>query len=638
VTDDLLQEEEFQGNLNVALWRRMLRYTWPYRKSVLGLIGVAGLLTACDLGLATLTCDLFDAATRQGPRAALLPYNLAYVGIAALQCLAVFGFINLAGRISTHVSHDIRKAGFAKLQELSFSYYDRRPVGWLMARLTSDCERLSRLMGWGLMDLVWGAAFILAVAILLLVFNWRVALISFLVIPPLAWVSRLFQKRILLTSRQARKANSIVTAAYNEALMGVRTTKTLVREEENLREFQGLTNDLFDHSLRNTLQSAFFWPTVNILGSIGQGLALWAGGSALLAGTMTVGALILFLQYSQRFFDPIHEMARTFAQILGAQAAAERVQELLDTEPEIKDSPEVLAAIARRAETHPPSAAPDGLALDGLPDRVGEIEFRHVSFAYKAGPTILKDFNLRVRPHETIALVGPTGGGKSTIASLLCRFYEPTAGEVCFDGIDYRRRSLRWLQAKLGIVLQAPHLFSGTIRENILYGNLGASDEDLYRAAHLANADRFIAAMEHGYDSPVGPGGNRLSTGQKQLVALARAILADPPIFIMDEATSSVDTETERLIQRGVETVLKNRTSFVIAHRLSTIRSADRILVIERGRIAEEGNHHDLMQQRGKYFRLYSSQFTHEMEAEALRGRSEPRLDASGGTTAEIAD
>ena len=436
---------------------------------------------------------------------------------------------------------------------------------------------------------------------------------------------------MLLTSRAARRINSIITGAYNEALMGVRTTKTLVREQQNLAEFRGLSSQMYAASFRNALQGAMFWPLVMILGVIGQAIALWAGGTYVRVAGLPIGTLFIFIILAQRFFEPVMELSRIMTDILGAQAAAERVQGLLDTETDIKDSPDVAAAIARRREqlaagTASATVRPggsrqaDGLAEDGLPDRIDEISFRNVSFAYKEGQPVLDRFNLTVRAGQTIALVGPTGGGKTTIVSLLCRFYEPTGGEVLIDGVDYRRRSLHWLQSKLGIVLQSPHLFAGTVRENIAYGNLAATDDQIREAARLAFCHDFIMAMDKGYDTPVGPGGNRLSTGQKQLVALARAILADPKIFIMDEATSSVDTETERLIQRGVERVLHGRTSFVIAHRLSTIRSADRILVIEKGRIVEEGTHLDLVRLKGKYYRLYTSQFAREREDELLRG------------------
>jgi len=418
----------------------------------------------------------------------------------------------------------------------------------------------------------------------------------------------------------------MITAAYNESLMGVRTTKTLVREAQNLLEFTALSGEMFRASVLNTLQGALFWPLVMLLGSVGVGMALWVGGLYVLEKVIDIGTLILFIAYAQRFFEPIHELSRIFTDILGAQAAAERVQGLLDTVAEIKDSPEVVAAVGRRRAWLESGGTPqDGLAPDGLPDRIDEMEFRDVSFAYKEGQPVLDRFNLKVRAGETIALVGPTGGGKTTIVSLLARFYEPTGGRILVGGVDYRCRSLRWLQSQLGIVLQSPHLFAGTVRENIAYGNLAAGEDQIVRAAKLASAHDFILAMEKGYDSPVGPGGNRLSTGQKQLIALARAIMADPRIFIMDEATSSVDTETERLIQRGIETVLKGRTSFVIAHRLSTIRSADRILVIEKGRIAEAGRHVDLIRLKGRYYRLYASQFTREREEELLRGEPQPR-------------
>jgi ATP-binding cassette, subfamily B, bacterial len=644
------QEEEFQGNLNLPLWRKIFRYARPYKRFLLPLFFVGLVNTTCEVILLPfLTMSAINEATENGLNAAIRTYAIFYFILAAVVGACTLLFVALGGKVSTGVSHDMRRDAFAKLQELSFSYYDTRPVGWLLSRVTSDCDRLSRLLGWGVLDLTWGFLGLAGIAVFLFATNWWLALLVFTVLPPLAVVCRIFQRRMLLTSRATRRINSILTGAYNEALMGVRTTKTLVREQQNLAEFRGLSGQMYQASLRNALQGAMFWPQVMILGVVGQSIALWAGGDFVLHAGLKIGVLAIFVLLAQRFFEPVMELSRIMTDILGAQAAAERVQGLLDTVTDIKDSPEVAAAIAARREAsiegwhghplsgdheavrdswprndkawpcHPPAA--DGMAEDGLPDRIDRIEFRNVTFAYKNGQTILERFNLTVEAGQTIALVGPTGGGKTTIVSLACRFYEPTGGEILIDGIDYRRRSLHWLQSKLGIVLQSPHLFAGTVRENIAYGNLAATDDQIRDAARLASCHDFIMAMDHGYDSQVGPGGNRLSTGQKQLVALARSILADPRIFIMDEATSSVDTETERLIQRGVERVLKGRTSFVIAHRLSTIRSADRILVIEKGRIVEEGTHLDLVRLKGKYYRLYTSQFAREREDDLLRGQ-----------------
>jgi ATP-binding cassette subfamily B protein len=483
-----------------------------------------------------------------------------------------------------------------------------------MARATSDCQRLGRLLAWGLLDVTWGTFMMVALAVVMLVLNWKLAIVVFAVIPPLALVSKKFQKLLLHSSRLVRKINSQITGAYNEGIAAVRTTKTLVREDSNLAEFQHLTADMYEHSVRNAVQSAMYLPIVQTLGAIGAGLAMWFGGLSAMSGVLSLGTLILFINCSSRFFDPVHELARVLTDIQAAQASAERVIGLLETEPTVQDSPAVRQAIS----THQ-SSPTAGLAIDGQSDQFGEICFRDVSFAYKQGKSVLDHFNLTVRAGQTVALVGPTGCGKTTLVSLLCRFYEPTSGEILLDGVDYRRRSLHWLQSNLGIVLQTPHLFSGTVRENIRYGRLSASDDDIAQAARMASAEPFILAMEHGYDSQVGQAGSRLSTGQKQLISLARAVLADPKVFVMDEATSSVDTETERLIQHGVEMVLKGRTSFVIAHRLSTIRSADRILVIDQGRIVEHGTHHELILQRGRYYELYTNQFTQEKQEQLLQ-------------------
>jgi ATP-binding cassette subfamily B protein len=427
-------------------------------------------------------------------------------------------------------------------------------------------------------------------------------------------VTLYFRKLLLASARDIRKQNSLITAGYNEAIAGVRTTKTLVREAENLREFGVLSGQMYGASVRNAVQSSLYMPVVFILGSVGTGLALWQGGAAALAGAMGLGTLVAFISYAGRFFDPITQFSHILGHALRAQASAERILDLLETEPEIKDAPAVREVLEQRRRGQPG----DGQADDGGPRQIGTVEFRDVSFAYADGKPVLQKFSLRVPAGHTVALVGPTGGGKTTIVSLLCRFYEPTGGEILLDGTDYRRRSLHWLQSNLGIVLQTPHLFSDTVCENIRYGRLDAPQEEVEYAARLVNAHEFIVKLENGYQTHVGQGGNRLSVGQRQLVSLARAVLANPQIFVMDEATSSVDTETEKLIQAALEKVLENRLSFVIAHRLSTIRRADLIVVIEEGSITEQGSHHELIAHKGHYYELYTRQFVHEREEQVL--------------------
>ncbi|MGB2822114.1 MAG: ABC transporter ATP-binding protein [Phycisphaerae bacterium] len=603
-----LHEEEYEGRLDLGLWRRVLHYGRRHRRFMIGMVVMASLTAWFDVSFTLITRKVINEVDASGPEAHILGYGVLYAVLAIAFSAGIWTFIRLGARISSGVGHDIRKAGFERLQELSFSFYDRRSVGWLVARMTSDCDRLSRILAWGVLDLVWGVFLMIGVSIIMLVLDWRLGLLVLAIVPPMTWVSVVFQKRILGASREVRKNNSQITAAYNEAITGVRTTKTLVREQENLSEFRTVTDRMYHSSVRNAVLSAVFMPAVFTVGSVGVALAIWKGGGDVLADRMRIGDLYAFISFSGFFFFPVQELSRLFVDLQSAQAAAERIIGLLDTEPQIKDSPEVVEAIARHAEADPQA----GLAPDGLPDRIQTVEFRDVTFAYKDGQEVLDGFNLTVQTNSTIALVGPTGGGKTTIVSLLCRFYEPTAGQVLIDGVDYRKRSLRWLQSNLGIVLQTPHLFGGSIRQNIRYGRLDAADEEVEWAAKLVNAHDFIVEMEDGYDTDVGQGGGRLSTGQKQLVSLARAVLADPRIFVMDEATSSVDTETERLIQAGIGTILEGRISFVIAHRLSTIRSADRILVIDGGRIIESGDHRELIRRKGRYYELYTNQFARE--------------------------
>ncbi len=588
--------DDRRRKLDLSLWRRLLVHAKPYRRDFGAMAALGLVVAAIDTTLPMLTARLIDEAQAGVGLSALRGYGFAYAAMLVTIATAIWGFIVLAGRISTGVARDLRTAGFARLQELSFSYFDTRPVGWLVSRLTSDADKVSGLLPWFLLDLVWGSSLLIGIGAAMLWLHPGLGMIVMLVVPPLVGVSLLFQRLMLDSSRLVRKTNAQITATFNEAIAGVRTTKTLAREEANLHEFQEESGAMFRYSMRHALQSALYLPLVILLGSVGVGLALWQGGIDV-GGGLSLGTLVAFMQYATLFSMPIQDLARQFTLLQSAQAAAERVQGLLETEPSIVDTPEVEARLAR-------ATVEDGLAPDGGPAKITSVEFKHVGFAYKPGEPVLRDCTFRVRAGQTVALVGPTGGGKSTIVSLLARYYEVSSGAIELDGVDIRDRSLHWLQSQLGVVLQTPHLFSGTIASNIRYGKLDATDEEVREAAELVHAHRFIERLPAGYDTEVGEGGSRLSTGERQLVSLARAVLSDPQIFVMDEATSSVDTETEREIQAGIDAVLAGRIAFVIAHRLSTIRGADLIVVVADGHIAEQGTHAELMRQRGRYWSL----------------------------------
>ena len=612
------QEDEFKARLDAGLWWKIFKRALHLKRYLVPLFITAILIAACDAAFAHITRWVIDGVVRDGANADFTRYIAVYFGVTLVLCGGVWVFIQMAGNISNRLAHDIRRDGFEKLQQLEFAFFDTRPVGWLITRLTSDCDRLARIIAWGFLDIVWGLSYVLMIAISLLIMNWRLGLIVIAIVPPLALVSKFFQRKMLLSAREIRKFNSQITATFNESIQGVRTTKTLVRERENLGEFEQLSTQMFDAAVLNARQNAVYFPIVTTLGSLAAGLALWRGGVITLNDSLTLGTLVAFINFAGQFFNPINQLAQKLTEMQGAQAAGERVMGLLATEPAIQDSPALRAKIAQSRVENPKSKIPE----DGGDARIDTIEFRDVSFSYSKGPVVLDRFNLTVRAGETIALVGPSGGGKSTIVSLVGRFYEPTAGQILINGVDYRDRALAWLQSQLGIVLQTPHLFKGIVRENIRYGRLDATDAEIEHVAKLVNAHEFISQMENGYATPVGEGGNRLSSGQRQLVSFARALLANPQIFVMDEATSSIDTETEQLIQRGLETIFAGRISFVIAHRLSTIRRADRILVITKGRIEECGRHEELLQKRGHYYDLYTSQFSREREAAALENRA----------------
>jgi ATP-binding cassette, subfamily B, bacterial len=623
MSDSFHPEDEFRAKLDAGLWWKLFQRALRLKRYLVPLAITAVLIAACDAAFAHVTRWVIDGVVRDGAAANFSMYIAVFAGVTLTLAGGVWVFIWMAGNISNRLAHEIRSDCFDKLQELEFAFFDTRPVGWLITRLTSDCDRLARVIAWGFLDIVWGLSFVVLIAVSLLIMQWQLALIVLATVPPLAVVSKYFQRKMLLSAREIRKHNSQITASFNEAIQGVRTTKTLVREHDNLVEFEQLSTRMFSAAVLNARQHALYYPLVLALGSLAAGLALWRGGLLSATDAMSVGTLVAFINFSWQFFQPINQLAQKLTEMQGAQAAGERVMGLLATEPAIRDHPELARrmALAQAQPQGPAEGEHARVAPDGGDAQIHTIEFSHVRFGYSAGGTVLHDFNLTVRAGETIALVGPSGGGKSTIVSLVCRFYEPTGGQVLLNGVDYRERSLQWLQSQLGIVLQTPHLFKGTVRENIRYGRLEATDAEVEAAARLVNAHDFITELEQGYDTPVGEGGNRLSTGQRQLVSFARAVLANPQIFVMDEATSSIDTETEQLIQDGLQRVLAGRISFVIAHRLSTIRRADRILVITAGRIEESGTHEELLARRGHYYDLYTSQFSREAIEAVLDGR-----------------
>ncbi len=603
-----IEEKEFSRKLDFGLWRRMMNYIKPYRKLMICLgfvmVGVAGI----DVLFPLMTRYAIDHFVVTGNLQGMSRFVLLYLLLIAVQTTNVWLLISIAGKVDMGIVYDLRKRGFQRLQELTFSYYDKTAVGWLMARMVSDSSRLGDTLGWGLVDFTWGLTLMTGIAGVMLFTDWKLALISLSVVPVLAVISMYFQQKMLTAQRKVRKTNSRITGAFNEGISGAKTSKTLVLEKRNLEEFSTLTRDMYSYSVRSAVLSSVYLPSVLALGSIGTGLALWFGGEAVFMQSISYGTLVLFIGYSIQFFEPVRELARVIAELQTAQASAERLLSMIETEPEISDAAEVLG---KYGDIFSPN-------LDKWPRIKGGITFRNVSFSYKDGEKVLENFSLEVKAGETIALVGETGSGKTTIVNLACRFYEPVSGEILIDGVNYKERPLAWLHANLGYVLQNPHLFSGTIRENIRYGRLDASDDEVESAARLVNAHGFISKLEKGYDTEVGEGGNRLSTGEKQLISFARAVLANPRIFILDEATSSIDTETEQIIQDAIRKVLKNRTSFIIAHRLSTIRSADRILVIRDGEVLEEGSHNALIKRKGYYYRLYTNQFMEEREMELL--------------------
>ena len=595
------EQKEMKLKVDKTIWKEMFRYLSIFKKDFLILCGFMVGLAGMDIVFPLLTRYAIDTFVANGDYKGLTMVGVLY-GILALGLgIIVFLFIRHAGKIEMGIVYKLRKDAFEKLQRLSFSYYDKNAVGWMIARTTSDATKISETVAWGVVDLVWGATMMFGVSVVMLIINWKLALVTLITIPVLALVSVFFEKKMLVSYRNVRKINSKITGLFNDGIVGAKTTKTLVREELNIEEFQDVTKEMRKTSIRAATLSAGYLPMTLFISAVGTVLTLLLGSNFLMDRALTYGTLVLFITYARQFFDPVLEIARIYTEMIGAQAAAERVMGLLHEKEEIVDT--------------------EAEEKEDYGKIHGDVTFENVSFFYKEGEYILKNFNLQVKAGETIALVGETGSGKSTIVNLACRFYEPSEGKILIDGEDYKKRPQSWLHQNIGYVLQAPHLFSGTIKENIRYGKLDATDEDIIEAAKVVHAHEFIMKLEKGYDTEVGEGGGMLSTGEKQLISFARAIIGKPRLFFLDEATSSIDTESEAKIQKAIEEVLENRTSFIVAHRLSTIKNADRILVIDQGEILEQGNHEELLKKRGHYYELYTNQFVEEAGREVLKGK-----------------
>jgi ATP-binding cassette subfamily B protein len=603
-------EEESYRSFNIKPWLKLKRFFKPYTKYLTDLTILMLVTALMDLSIPLFQKYAVDNFIAKSTTEGLTAFIGAYGAVLTVMALSVTLFIRLAIVVEMHIGMDLRKEIFEHLQNLSLSYYNTTPVGYILARTLSDTNKIGSMIAWGLVDVFWSFAYVIGAFIAMFMLNVRLTLIVGLVVPIMALITVYFQNRILSTSRELRKVNSKMTGAFNEGIMGAKTSKTLVIEDKNLSEFKGISEALEGSAINLARWNALYIPIIVFFGSVLTALVLARGGILAMDGIIQIGTLSAFLSYAVNIFEPVQQLARTFAEIISLQANIERVTDLLDKEPLIKDREDVIKIYGDNINPK----------RENWEEIKGEIEFRNVTFKYPDGDEeVLKNFNLHIPAGTNVAIVGETGAGKSTLVNLACRFFEPREGQILIDGRDYRERSQLWLHSNIGYVLQTPHLFSGTIRDNIRYGNLDASDDQIREAAKIVSLDTLINKFEKGYDTHVGEGGDRLSTGEKQLISIARAILADPKIFILDEATSSVDTHTEKLIQNGIEYLLKGRTSFIIAHRLSTIKKADIILVVEDGKIIERGSHKELIAKKGHYYNLYTKQFEEEKTLEVLK-------------------
>lgn len=599
------RDDEVQSNksFQFSIWKRLFPFAKPYKKLLLLIVITNILISIVDVSLPLFQRYAVDNFIEKGTLDGLPVFIAAYLAVIILQVLSFVFYTLSAMKTEMRMGRDLKRACFVHLQTLSFSYYNTTPVGYILARVMSDTNKIAAITAWDLIDILWALSYVSFAFLSMAMLDLRLALMVMVIVPVIAVLTTYFQKRILFWNRKVRSINSRITGAFNEGIMGAKTSKTLVIEDKNTHEFSELTEEMRNASVRAAGLNALYIPLVMLASSAATAIVLARGGNLVLEHGILIGTLSAFTTYAVSIFEPIQQMARVLANIIAVQPNIERVMGLLDQKLNIVDTPEVI-------EKYGDSFHPKTENWEPIK---GDIEFDDVSFRYPDGEEeVLSHFSLKIPAGTNVAIVGETGAGKSTLVNLACRFFEPTGGRILIDGKDYRERSQLWLHSRLGYVLQNPHLFSGTVMDNIRYGRLDATDEEVKQAAKAVSADTVVEHLENGYDSDVGEGGDKLSTGEKQLISFARAVLADPAIFVLDEATSSIDTQTEQLIQNATMHLLEGRTSFLIAHRLSTIRQADLILVVKDGKIVEQGKHEELLRKGGYYHDLYSKQFQEE--------------------------
>lgn len=605
------EEQEYHKPFRLKVWAKMLSFFNPYKKYFAITLGLNIFLAGVDVLTPLFQSYAIDHFIVPDTLDGIYTFAFVYISMIVMQTISVYWSVHAATTIEMCVGKDLKWAQFEHLQTLSFSYYNTTPVGYIHARVMSDTLKIAGVAAWGLVDMFWAFLYVVSVFVVMFVLNARLAAILLVIVPCIAVITVVFQNKILHWNRRVRRINSQITSAYNEGITGVKTSKTMGIESDNEEAFFERTSDMYRSAGKAAKLNAVYIPTILLFGSAAAAFVLYRGGYMVQQDLIKLGTLSVFISYAVVIFEPIQQLARLLADLISCQANIERVMDLLEQTPDVTDRPDIIEKYGDNF--HPKKENWEKIQ--------GDIVFEDVSFMYPDGKEyVLEHFNLHIPAGMNVAIVGETGAGKSTLVNLVGRFFEPTKGRILIDGVDYRERSQLWLHSQIGYVLQNPHLFSGTVRENIRYGRLDASDEEVEAAARSVSADEVVMKLKDGYDSDVGESGGRLSVGEKQLISFARAILAEPAIFVLDEATSSIDTVSEQLIQEATDKLLRGHTSFVIAHRLPTIRKADLILVVKDGKIIEQGTHKELLSEKGYYHDLYNKQFEEESARKVFAG------------------